>query len=1009
MNLNSIILGIVILIGFCFLYNYSGLEGFREGQKSDVFIKADIGIKVTGASIDAHNGNYVKGVGPGRIGEYCKKEKKEKYCDKSKPWFYNAKNMEYEIWWGPENKWYIGKKDQDEKTAPYVNNFTGSNPKNPPQTGWLPNTSDAGKSPKLSGSSTSPIAPNQVTCELTLNSTLNPPTNRGGAIEHKGKKLSTYPLYKTTEKGKMIRFNDDGKGSIVIKGKSEDSGKNGCESAGMILSCKAAEGNPWNNFGSNLKKWTAEGVKGKKFNPPTIKPCESSLELSLMKNDVNRVPNGKTIWAGTGQGEAVFEGGPNFGPFPPVAPECPGDFNGFVQKILSWGKDRKNGEKEVETDAGIRGIDAKNAKDVANQKPAARQLKTWAKQPKFGTWQNDNISKRFVDKKGTLNLTTELNKENPIKVPNALRKCFDNTKSVFTGIDIKPIKHCIDQKAFQCLKCKQFYNPSKPDGRMCSASPIDNCKTQNDTFCDVCDEGYKLSRDKRKCMIQAIPHCKKQNKTLCEECLPGFRLQEDKKACPKEVGSCKTQRMGVCIECEKRYQLNEARTGCNPLPIENCEKQDGIICKVCKKGFRKSADSYTCGIKPIEHCIDQPEDPGYICNKCERGYELKPSKQKCWAAAIPYCKVQEGIDCKMCEDGHTLRENECHKTDIGHCKKQEGTKCLECDDKYELIKNKCVGIEAIRGCQTQKGTECLKCEKNHTLTNGACLPTDYGKIDNCQEQLNNECVICNQNFRLEDGKCVRMPAVPYCSIQKGNVCMKCLNGYTLRENMCLPGDLQALAKEKRKPIQGSIERCPPAPECVPGCVEGQGTCVQGLCICEEGWAGDQCQTKLEPLCPVPSAGPPRRWDLLDLDGTKLSKKKFHTYNNMETPTVPILRKMKNSLKKILGTMGPDPNDCATQESCPAPGAMTTEELQRWADRLREVRETKRCTPETCKQETKESDYKDINVTGEGKNILKVSAKRGSKEGFCGSQFSNYSTPKLSLGPFRTSNMFGYNF
>ena len=56
-------------------------------------------------------------------------------------------------------------------------------------------------------------------------------------------------------------------------------------------------------------------------------------------------------------------------------------------------------------------------------------------------------------------------------------------------------------------------------------------------------------------------------------------------------------------------------------------------------------------------------------------------------------------------------------------------------------------------------------------------------------------------------------------------------------------------------------------------------------------------------------------------------------------------------------MGPDANDCATQESCPAPGAMTTEELQRWADRLREVRETKRCTPETCKAEEKKSAVK----------------------------------------------------
>ena len=194
--------------------------------------------------------------------------------------------------------------------------------------------------------------------------------------------------------------------------------------------------------------------------------------------------------------------------------------------------------------------------------------------------------------------------------------------------------------------------------------------------------------------------------------------------------------------------------------------------------------------------------------------------------------------------------------------------------------------------------KCLECEKHHTLTNGACLPTDYGKIDNCEQQLNERCVICNQNFKLVGGKCERHAGVPDCSIQKGDVCMQCKKGFTLRDNMCLPGDLQALAKSKRKPQVGGLERCPPLPDCSPSCVEGQGTCVQGLCICNEGWAGEQCQTKLEPLCPVPGAGPPRRWSLIDSDGTKIKKKKFHTYNNTSTTTIPILRKMKDGLKKM---------------------------------------------------------------------------------------------------------------
>ena len=166
MNLYSIILGIILLMGLCYIYS-SNIEGFREGQAqegSDVFVKADIGIVVSGAGLGAVNGKYAAGVGPGRIAAYCKKENKEQYCDKSKPWYFNVKNKNMEIWWGPENRWFLGSKNQDHKTAPYVNNFTGSNPKNPPQTGWMANTGEGGTPPKLSGKSTSPIAPNQVTC-----------------------------------------------------------------------------------------------------------------------------------------------------------------------------------------------------------------------------------------------------------------------------------------------------------------------------------------------------------------------------------------------------------------------------------------------------------------------------------------------------------------------------------------------------------------------------------------------------------------------------------------------------------------------------------------------------------------------------------------------------------------------------------------------------------------------------------------------------------------------------
>ena len=74
-------------------------------------------------------------------------------------------------------------------------------------------------------------------------------------------------------------------------------------------------------------------LKGKEFNEPTIKPCLSSNSVSFMRNDVDRAPNGEAIWASSGQSDVKFEGGPNYGPFPPPAPACPATFKGFVQKF----------------------------------------------------------------------------------------------------------------------------------------------------------------------------------------------------------------------------------------------------------------------------------------------------------------------------------------------------------------------------------------------------------------------------------------------------------------------------------------------------------------------------------------------------------------------------------------------------------------------------------------------------------------------------------------------------
>ena len=82
MKLNSIVLGIIILIAFCYLYS----RGFKEGQQnpSNVFVKAKVGAKVSGAGMAAYNGDYAIGIGGGEIATRCKKGKREKFCDLTK-------------------------------------------------------------------------------------------------------------------------------------------------------------------------------------------------------------------------------------------------------------------------------------------------------------------------------------------------------------------------------------------------------------------------------------------------------------------------------------------------------------------------------------------------------------------------------------------------------------------------------------------------------------------------------------------------------------------------------------------------------------------------------------------------------------------------------------------------------------------------------------------------------------------------------------------------------------
>jgi len=473
-----------------------------------------------------------------------------------------------------------------------------------------------------------------------------------------------------------------------------------------------------------------------------------------------------------------------------------------------------------------------------------------------------------------------------------------------------------------------------------------------------------------------------------------------------ENGNCEIKKGEKCVKCNIGYQLNDDGAACELRPIHYCKVQKGIKCSVCQQGYAKSEDSMQCELRKIPHCADQPKYPGNICKSCNKRYVLKGNK--CWALGINNCKTQEDLVCKECKRGYTLRNNECNETKIPFCEKQEDGRCINCINPYALKDNKCNLISRIEYCKHQLGSICKVCEEKYTLRDNTCIPSKKGQLDNCEKTVNNKCVKCNKYFNLSNEKCERIGIVKNCKTQKGYICLNCAKGYTLRGNMCLSGNIQAL---KKRPLKKALhERCPPIPECQPGCVKGQGKCVAGMCVCNNGFAGNQCERKLNPRCPMPDPGPIREWKLLDNKGGHLEKKNFHIYNNTETSSIPILRTIKESLNKVVGLMGPDPGDCRNSpQACPAPGAMSTDEIKRWGQRLKEVREHVRCTPDKCPM-GEENDDKVIKVKGGGQKLLSVKGRK--KEGFSlpdslGASVPKYLNPKQALGPDRTSNMFNF--
>lgn len=155
-----------------------------------------------------------------------------------------------------------------------------------------------------------------VTCILTVD-------NEMRYVSYNGQELQASGNYGSWGEAKTITFEADrcNPGKLEVRGFNYEGHPDGgnhasnprdaCLTGGLLVSCTAPEGTPWNEFGSNMLDWKAFGVSL----PDTQAyhdqnnddvPCKTTSGFSLAGNQY-----GEKIWGSTGEPEAIMIGGPS--------------------------------------------------------------------------------------------------------------------------------------------------------------------------------------------------------------------------------------------------------------------------------------------------------------------------------------------------------------------------------------------------------------------------------------------------------------------------------------------------------------------------------------------------------------------------------------------------------------------------------------------------------------------------------------------------------------------------
>lgn len=342
-----------------------------------------------------------------------------------------------------------------------------------------------------------------------------------------------------------------------------------------------------------------------------------------------------------------------------------------------------------------------------------------------------------------------------------------------------------------CKYCSPLYYLNA--AKACVVGTDSNCLVYvfDKNYCQTCQSTHTLFNGV--CILNAHydGNCRSYHSGSCQYCKQGFYL--DGTACVSgSVADCAYYSLtqNRCTECSAN-SLYANKCGVTLIP--NCVEYSADLssCLSCKAGFFASAGG--CSASDVANCAAFYFNVN-VCSSCSTGYTLWNLQciQNSLYSANCILYSAAGV-CELCGLAFHLNQSSlCETTTILGCSKYlyHYQVCVECSVGYSLWDNFCTGHPDANCLEYDKPTGyCNFCSLNHFF-NPLTRVCELGTVSNCEfyQKNTNVCLGCLSGFTLFDNMCI--PNANFdgnCIRFQTDQCTHCKNGFYLTGNTCTQG------------------------------------------------------------------------------------------------------------------------------------------------------------------------------------------------------------------------------